>query len=135
MNNLKERITHMIDEQQLGIKIQEELTKREAASVPPPGLVPGPTYGRVIRVHYKMNVRSSPNFNDNVIGQLSLGATVLIIGEEGAFYRLDFPGYKAAYAVKTKIQIIGSSLPEGAGEALTGGQIAALSTAAYLLLS
>ena len=135
MNNLKERITHMIDEQQLGIKIQEELTKREAASIPPPGLVPGPTYGRVIRVHYKMNVRSSPNFNDNVIGQLSLGATVLIIGEEGAFYRLDFPGYKAAYAVKTKIQIIGSSLPEGAGEALTGGQIAALSTAAYLLLS
>lgn len=135
MNNLRERIEHMIDEQQLGIQIQEELTKRQAASVPPPGLVPGPTYGRVVRVHYKMNVRSSPNFNDNVIGQLSLGSTVLIIGEEGDFYRLDFPGYKAAYAIKTKIQIIESSLPEGASEAMTGGQIAALSTAAYLLLS
>ena len=135
MNNLKERITHMIDEQQLGIQIQEELTKRQAASVPPPGLVPGPTYGRVVRVHYKMNVRSSPNFNDNVIGQLSLGATVLIIGEEGDFYRLDFPGYKAAYAVKSKIQVIDSRLPMGAESAFTSGQIAALSTAAYLILS
>ena len=134
MNNLRERITHMIDEQQLSVKIQQELTKRQAASVVPPGLVPGPTYGKVVRVAEYMNVRSSPNFNDNVIGRVSRDGLVQIIGSEGDFYQLDFPGYSAAYGIKSKIRIIGSMLPAGAGEALTGGQIAALSTAAYLLL-
>ena len=135
MNNLKERITHMIDEQQLGIQIQDEISKRQAASVPPPGLVPGPTYGRVVRVQTHLNVRSSPNFNDNIIGTVPIGGTVEIIGSEGDFFRLSFPGYKAAYGLKTKIQIIDSRLPMGAESALTSGQIAALSTAAYLILS
>lgn len=135
MNNLKERINHLIDEQQLAIQIQDEIAKRQEASVPPPGLVPGPTYGRVVRVQTHLNVRSSPNFDHNIIGTLPVGSTVEIIGSEGDFYRLSFPGYEAAYGLKSKIQVIDSKLPAGTGDGLSAGQIAALSTAAYIFLT
>jgi len=59
---------------------------------------------------------------------------VEIIGEAGDFYRLNFPGYTAAYGLKSKIQLITSLLPAGAGAGTSAGKLAALSTAAYFLL-
>jgi len=59
---------------------------------------------------------------------------VEIIGEAGDFYRLNFPGYEAAYGLKTKIQVIDSLLPAEAGAGTSAGNLAVLTTAAYFLL-
>ena len=100
---LQERISNLIDTQELGFQIQQALADRESASVPPAGLSPGPRYGRVRAVQSHIN-------------------------------RLNFPGYKAAYGLKAKIQVIDSLLPDGAASG-TPVNLAVLTTAAYLLLS
>ena len=130
---LQERISNLIDTQELGFQIQQALANRESASVPPPGLSPGPKYGRVRSVQSHINIRSAPYFGNNIIGTLPLGSTVEIIGEAGDFYRLSFPGYTAAYGLKTKIQVIDSLLPDGAASG-TPVNLAVLTTAAYFLL-
>ena len=131
---LQERISNLIDTQELGFQIQQALADRESTRVPPPGLSPGPKYGRVRSVQSHINIRSAPFFGNNIIGTVPLGGTVEIIGEVGDFYRLNFPGYKAAYGLKTTIKVIDSLLPDGAA---SGGPVnlAVLTTAAYLLLS
>ena len=131
---LQERISNLIDTQELGFQIQQALADRESASVPPAGLSPGPRYGRVRSVQSHINIRSAPFFGNNIIGTVPLGGTVEIIGEVGDFYRLNFPGYKAAYGLKAKIQVIDSLLPDGAASG-TPVNLAVLTTAAYLLLS
>ena len=131
---LQERISNLIDTQELGFQIQQALADRESASVPPAGLSPGPRYGRVRSVQSHINIRSAPFFGNNIIGTVPLGGTVEIIGEVGDFYWLNFPGYKAAYGLKAKIQVIDSLLPDGAASG-TPVNLAVLTTAAYLLLS
>ena len=131
---LQERISNLIDTQELGFQIQQALADRESASVPPAGLSPGPRYGRVRSVQSHINIRSAPFFGNNIIGTVPLGGTVEIIGEVGDFYRLNFPGYTAAYGLKTKIKVIDSLLPDGAASG-TPVNLAVLTTAAYLLLS
>ena len=131
---LQERISTLIAKQELGFQIPQALANRESASVPPPGLAPGPKYGRVRSVQSHINIRSAPFFGNNVIGQVVLGGTVEIIGEAGDFYRLSFPGYTAAYGLKSKIQVIDSLLPAGAGAGTSAGNLAVLTTAAYFLL-
>ena len=131
---LSERISNLIATQELGFQIQQALANRESASVPPPGLSPWTKYGRVKSVQSHINIRSAPFFGNNIIGQVVLGGTVEIIGEVGDFYRLNFPGYEAAYGLKTKIQVIDSLLPAGTGAGTSAGNLAVLSTAAYFLL-
>ena len=131
---LQERISNLIDTQELGFQIQQALADRERASVPPAGLSPGPQYGRVKSIQSHINIRSAPFFGNNIIGTVPLGGTVEIIGEAGDFYRLNFPGYTAAYGLKSKIQVITSLLPDGVASGTSAGKLAALSTAAYFLL-
>ena len=132
--SLQERISNLIDTQELGFQIQQALANRESASVPPAGLSPGPKYGRVKSVQSHINIRSAPFFGNNIIGTVPLGGTVEIIAEVGDFYRLSFPGYEAAYGLKTKIQVIDSLLPAGTGAGTSAGNLAVLTTAAYFLL-
>ena len=74
---LQERISSLIDTQELGFQIQQALANRESASVPPAGLSPGPKYGRVKSVQSHINIRSAPFFGNNIIGTVPLGGCLL----------------------------------------------------------
>ena len=134
---LEERIRGAIDTNSIALQIQAQLDERAKASVVPQHMSPGPTYGRVVRVESQLNIRSAPYFSNNIIGTVPLGGTVEITGEAGDFYRLNFPGYAAAYGLKSKIMGIDSLVPAGSesGKGLSAGQLTAISTLAYFLLN
>ena len=51
--------------------------------------VPSPTYRTVISA---CNIRSYPDYGDNVIGGLGGGETVLFYGEEAGWYKIEYNG-------------------------------------------
>ena len=56
---------------------------------PEPEPEPSPTYRTVISA---CNIRSYPDYGDNVIGGLGGGETVLFYGEEAGWYKIEYNG-------------------------------------------
>ena len=64
--------------------------------------------GQVVNVHSNLNVRSGASTSSNVIGSLSNGSKVTIVGESGSWYKINY-GNTTGYVSKDYIQVSGES--------------------------
>ena len=64
--------------------------------------------GTVVNVHSVLRVRSEASLNSQVVGYLTNGCSVNILGENGAWYNIDYNG-KSVYVSKDYVQVSGES--------------------------
>ena len=64
--------------------------------------------GQVVNVHSSLNVRSGASTSSSVIGSLSNGSKVIIVGESGSWYKINY-GNTTGYVSKDYIQSSGES--------------------------
>ena len=64
--------------------------------------------GQVVNVHSSLNVRSEASTSSSVIGSLSNGSKVTIVGESGSWYKINY-GNTTGYVSKDYIQASGES--------------------------
>ena len=64
--------------------------------------------GQVVNVHSSLNVRSGASTSSSVIGSLSNGSKVTIVGESGSWYKINY-GNTTGYVSKDYIQASGES--------------------------
>ena len=65
--------------------------------------------GQVVNVHSSLNVRSGASTSSSVIGSLSNGSKVTIVGESGSWYKINY-GNTTGYVSKEYVSL-GSSVP------------------------
>ena len=64
--------------------------------------------GQVVNVHSSLNVRSGASTSSSVIGSLSNGSKVTIVGESGSWYKINY-GNATGYVSKEYVQVSGES--------------------------
>ncbi len=72
---------------------------------------PTTTTGKVINVSSSLNVRENAGMGYQVIGSLSNGTTVTILGKEGNWYKIEYNG-GVGYVSADYIQIVSGDVPE-----------------------
>ena len=79
--------------------------------------------GQVVNVHSSLNVRSGASTSSNVIGSLSNGSKVTIVGESGSWYKINY-GNTTGYVSKDYVQASGeqNSSSESSTQGTTSGK-------------
>ena len=79
--------------------------------------------GQVVNVHSSLNVRSGASTSSSVIGSLSNGSKVTIVGESGSWYKINY-GNTTGYVSKDYVQASGeqNSSSESSSQGTTSGK-------------
>ena len=79
--------------------------------------------GQVVNVHSSLNVRSGASTSSSVIGSLSNGSKVIIVGESGSWYKINY-GNTTGYVSKDYVQASGeqNSSSESSSQGTTSGK-------------
>ncbi len=79
--------------------------------------------GQVVNVHSSLNVRSGASTSSSVIGSLSNGSKVIIVGESGSWYKINY-GNTTGYVSKDYVQASGeqNSSSESSSQETTSGK-------------
>ena len=77
--------------------------------------------GQVVNVHSSLNVRSGASTSSSVIGSLSNGSKVTIVGESGSWYKINY-GNTTGYVSKDYVQTSGESGSGSSSQETTSGK-------------
>ena len=77
--------------------------------------------GQVVNVHSSLNVRSGASTSSSVIGSLSNGSKVTIVGESGSWYKINY-GNTTGYVSKEYVQTSGESGSGSSSQETTSGK-------------
>ena len=77
--------------------------------------------GQVVNVHSSLNVRSGASTSSSVIGSLSNGSKITIVGESGSWYKINY-GNTTGYVSKDYVQTSGESGSGSSSQGTTSGK-------------
>ena len=77
--------------------------------------------GQVVNVHSSLNVRSGASTSSSVIGSLSNGSKITIVGESGSWYKINY-GNTTGYVSKDYVQTSGESGSGSSSQETTSGK-------------